>query len=488
MAKRKAPHTPSRKQNKRLRDPKTGRFLPSNVREANHGVTSPSPEPGTQNSDNTVDSRRTQLTPLEHAQRAEPPQTPERESSLIKDTPSPEPEVNPEQGALIWNLITPVRSFWDAVRRSAQDQSVDTATSSTENDIDGIMKNVTNSVNYHIQSRGIENQGYLSSSPRAPCRDARAMVPVSPRDEQEQQLMMWATVQQAVETVALRVWQPDPVESYLTNLKMVRDQFSLAWQASEQSGVAPTLFHLEPWQSTIPDWRDSFYTNGEERYAVSDVMAVLETWFEEMYPDEGPTEEDPTQTKPVPRTPLGDITSSFHGGLAITSPYIDQSHLRPARNSLEELAERFGDNGLPAPITDADRRRAQYTALVPDLTHGNRSIEFPATGETFTNLNDHREPTPPEVPDIWRDDDCLTPPPGVDEPEYDTGSQNSDKENDPRLELQRVEDERNERAAEEAIQASIEQAEADEEARVAREQSPSEWRRRRWEEQYGPAI
>ncbi|KAL8956505.1 MAG: hypothetical protein Q9183_006289, partial [Haloplaca sp. 2 TL-2023] len=140
------------------------------------------------------------------------------------------------------------------------------------------------------------------------------------------------------------------------------------------------------------------------------------------------------------------------------------------------------------PITDADRRRAQYTALVPDLTHGNRTVEFPATGERFTNLNDFRERTPPEVPDIWQDDDCRTPPAGVDEPDYETGSEDSEKENDPRGWLSLREEERNEEAAEEALQASIEQAEADEEARVARENSPSEWRRRRYEEQYGPPI
>ncbi|KAL8948374.1 MAG: hypothetical protein Q9183_007691, partial [Haloplaca sp. 2 TL-2023] len=247
MAKRKAPCTPSRKQFWRRRDPRTGRFLPSEVTESSSGATTSNPHPtaqgagnsatqssthptaqgagngathssshptaqgsgsgathssphptaqGTEGSDNTVDSPRTQLTPLEHTQRAGPAQTPEREDSPIKDTPSPEPEVDPQQGALIWNLITPGRSFWDAVRQSAQHQN--SSTQSGEDDIDAIMRNVTNSVNYHIQNRGIENQGYLSSSPRAPCRDGRAMVPVNARDEQEQQLMMWPTVQQAV--------------------------------------------------------------------------------------------------------------------------------------------------------------------------------------------------------------------------------------------------------------------------------------------------
>ncbi|KAL8865240.1 MAG: hypothetical protein Q9174_006994 [Haloplaca sp. 1 TL-2023] len=483
MPKRKAPQTPGRGQNKRLRDPNTGRFLPCQVAEPINNGPSQSPQPEAQGANEAVDSPRTQLTALEQFQSAAPAQTPERESSPPKDSPSPGSEFVPVEDALIWSLINPKGGFWNAVRQSAQDQGDYSKTSSGDEDLNAVMRDVNNSVNYHIQSRGIEDQGYLSSSPHTPTTDARGIVPVTPRDEQEQQVMMWPTVQHVVELIPVKVWQPDPLESYLSNLKMVRDQFDVAWQAKERPGPAPQIFHLESWHGSIVDWRYGFYTNGRERYAVADVAAVLETWFDKKFPDGEFVPEAPTPGVTYPRSPLGDITAHFHEA-TLTTPYVDRSYLRPARGSAEDLAERFGDNGSPAPITEADRRRAEFHALVPDLTRGNRTLVFPGTGETFSDLNDQRPKTPPDVPDIWWDEDARTPP-GVDEPSYTPGSQDSNKENDDRLWLQPVEDARNERIREEAEQAAIEQAEADEEERVARESS-SEARRRRWEELYGP--
>lgn len=463
MAKARAPRTPRRQRAQRARSPTSGRFKPSKVTKPVRNDSVQESSSNTRGNGRNGRPTRKKLVQLKNIQRGEP-----SEGSAVGDTEmgdcstsqTPQPARTKQKRGSIWNLITFKMSFWDTIRRSAKNENPFTSRRYGEDEFETIMNRVSNSVNNQMQGYSSEHHGYMSSSSPS-AHDPRETIPITSEDEEELQLAIWPTVQHIVELTGCRAWLPDSTEDYLTQLRGVCDQLTVAWQVLGRPGNASPPYQLEAWTGGISGWRSSFYTNGEERFAASVVQAQLEAWWSEV---------------PSPRTPsMGHNISDNEEPQAITSPYVDSTPFRPRhRRVLSAMYDESRDGGFVPTAAQIEAFQAGIASpsMLGDISMGNRGIAFPSDGSFFTET---RSETPGKKSFRIFEDPSTTPPQlSSDPPFLEISSQGSDKENNertPELFFQ-AENRR-------AMEAQRRAEEEEDLERLRREESPSEERRRR---------
>ncbi|KAL8705113.1 MAG: hypothetical protein Q9201_001758 [Fulgogasparrea decipioides] len=410
-AKAKASHTPRRKRTQRIRSPTSGRFKSSRVTKAIKSSSIKKTSRAISENEKRVRARTRRLIQLKDLKRDEGP-----EDSAIKDLQTPS---TPQLGQLrkrdssIWNLITGDRSFWDIVKASATNQNPFTNRSFADDDVEVIINRLNNSINNQIQSYKVENHGYMSSSSPA-TDDPREIEPLTIGETEDLQRAIWPTVQHVVELTGCRVRLPDEDKDYLTQLRGVRDQLTVAWQVLGRPGNAPSLFQLEAWTGGIRNWHSSFYTNGEQRFAASVVEAQIEAWRSEM-----PSLQD---------TSIADQLPDNEEVPPIASPFVESTPSQPGhRRALFATYDQHCDNGfLP---TAAQIQTYQYSTFTTlgNISMSDHGIGYPSDGSYFDEGIFQ-----PRRRSRFRIHENITPPTGSDRPFLPgtrEGSQESDKEN-----------------------------------------------------------
>ncbi|KAL9582597.1 MAG: hypothetical protein Q9212_003202, partial [Teloschistes hypoglaucus] len=272
-----APCTPAhRRRLPRLRDPASGRFVSAST--VKKEATS---NPGSQSS--LIDVGGTVRRLFQDGGLPLDEQTEQGDRSTLEAPETPDSAENVSPAESLWSLVTPQRSFWDAIVGPAQDQEPSASSSSSTNsgdfDLDAMMTRLTNSITRHHHATIVEGTVRLST-PR-PRADPRDLLPLSTAEEDDLRLAIWPTVQHMVElSSSFSRPQIDQQKGYLTQLRGLLAQFSQHWHHSGQhhGGSPPTAFFLEAWRGPIAHWRTSHYTNGDHRFPATMVLAHLDIW------------------------------------------------------------------------------------------------------------------------------------------------------------------------------------------------------------------
>ncbi|KAL8737606.1 MAG: hypothetical protein Q9181_001507 [Wetmoreana brouardii] len=412
MAKAKASHTTRCKRTMRARSPTSGRFRSSRVAKATKRDPIKKTSRTISGEGKRMRARTRRLVQLKHLKRDE-----RQKGSTMAEAQTPTTPQSAQQrkpATSIWNLITTDRSFWDIIKASATNQNPFTNRSFGDDDIEAIMNRLNNSINNQIQSYKIENHGYMSSSSPA-AHDPREIEPFTIGETEHLQRAIWPTVQHVVELTGCRVRLPDEDQDYLTQLRAIRDQLTVAWQILGRPGNAPSPFQLEAWTGGIRNWRSSFYTNGEQRFAASVVQTQIEAWRSEMPSPQASFADHQIPDDDEPPT--------------ITSPFVDSTPFQPShRRALSAMYDQHRDNGFLPTAGQIQAYQSGTLTALGNLSMSDHGIAYPSDGSYFDEeLFQPRRKSP------FRIHENTTPPSLSSDAPFlrgsREGSQESDKEN-----------------------------------------------------------
>ncbi|KAI4142171.1 MAG: hypothetical protein L6R39_005065, partial [Caloplaca ligustica] len=330
------------------------------------------------------------------------------------------------QKGSIRSILSPNRSFWDAVKTAAREQQ-DAASQESGFDntnIAHILNRLSNSITTQFDSYKYENFGFLSSSPSG--YDPRELRPASDEEIEDLRTAIWLTIQHVFELTNCRIRFPDPKDDYLTQLRHVREQLRDSWQNAGLPGNAPAPFQLEAWRGGISNWRSSTYTDGgDHRFPASMVEAQLQAELQAEMPSlPAPHDDDDILD---PEVQIVGADRCFHrDGSSSPTP---SGHR--CRRPMAALYDRNRDSGFLPTASRIEAFQHSTTAL-PSLPVADTDTGIPNSDFDFESYFDEL-PFPPHrhTVSVFEDQNSPNPPPptSTTTEDYDA-TEGSDKEND----------------------------------------------------------